>query len=97
MSQPQASCSISMRGSFDVHWADYLGDTLLRVEVVEGQIRTTTLFGKPPDLSAFIGMLSLLADLGFPVVECEYHCAEVSKGAASSSGSGIGSASVAQG
>ena len=97
MSQPSDTCKISICGSFDVHWADYLGDTLLRVEVVEGHIRTTTLFGKPPDLAAFIGMLSLLSDLGFPVVECEYHRAEASKEAASSSESGVASASVARG
>ena len=45
---------------------------VLRADVEAGQIRTTTLFGEPPDLAAFIGMLSLLADLGFPVIGCEY-------------------------
>ncbi len=67
-----ATYRISIRGSFDVLWTDYLGDTLLRAEVDTGQVRTTTLFGKPPVLAAFIGMLSLLADLGFPVIACAY-------------------------
>lgn len=53
-------------------WTDYLGDMLLHAEVEAGQVRTTTLFGKPPDLAAFIGMLSMLADLGFPVIACAY-------------------------
>jgi hypothetical protein len=45
---------------------------LLRAQVEAGHVRITTLYGKPPDLAAFIGMLSLLADLGFPVIACEY-------------------------
>ncbi|MBK8050055.1 MAG: hypothetical protein IPK16_24910 [Anaerolineales bacterium] len=53
-------------------WTDYLGDMLLQVEVQEGEVRTTTLFGKPPDLAAFIGVLSLLSDWGFSVLRCEY-------------------------
>ena len=67
-----ATCQISIRGSFDVLWTDYLGDMLLHAEVEAGQVRTTTLFGTPPDLPAFIGMLSMLADLGFPVIACAY-------------------------
>ena len=67
-----ATCQISIRGSFDVLWTDYLGDMLLRAEVEAGQVRATTLFGTPPDLPAFIGMLSMLADLGFPVIACSY-------------------------
>jgi hypothetical protein len=67
-----ATCQISIRGSFDVLWTDYLGDMLLHAEVEAGQVRATTLFGKPPDLAAFIGMLSMLADLGFPVIACAY-------------------------
>jgi hypothetical protein len=72
MSSARATCQISIRGSFDVLWADYLGDMLLRADVEAGQVRTTTLFGKPPDLAAFIGALSLLRDLGFPVIGCAY-------------------------
>lgn len=68
-----ATCQISIRGSFDVLWADYLGDMLLQAEVQAGEVRTTTLFGQPPDLAAFIGILSMLTDLGFPVIACEYH------------------------
>ncbi len=77
MSQVHATCQVSICGSFDVHWADYLGETLLYADVDEGRVRTTTLFGKPRDMAAFIGMLNLLVDLGFPIVACEYHRAAV--------------------
>jgi hypothetical protein len=76
MPTTNATCQISLRGSFDVHWADYLGDMMLEAQVQGGQVRTTTLFGQPPDLAAFIGVLSLLSDLGFPVIACEYHRSE---------------------
>jgi hypothetical protein len=84
MSQACATCRVSISGSFDVHWVDYLGDILLYADVSEGYIRTTTLFGKPPDLAAFMGMLNLLADFGFVVIACEYHRADVSQDAAAS-------------
>jgi hypothetical protein len=73
MACSRATCKVSICGSFDVHWADYLGEMLLHADVSEGRVRTTTLFGNPPDLAAFIGMLNVLADLGFPVLACEYH------------------------
>lgn len=76
MPTTNATCQISLRGSFDVHWADYLGDMVLQAEVQAGQVRTTTLFGEPTDLAAFIGILSLLSDLGFPVLACEYQRGE---------------------
>jgi hypothetical protein len=47
MSQARASCKIVIRGSFDVSWVDYVGEMLVDVEVKEGKIRTTTLFGQP--------------------------------------------------
>ena len=73
MSQTRATCMVSVRGSFDVTWADFLGDMLLHADVVEGHVQTTTIFAKPPDLAAFIGLLNALADFGFLVVACEYH------------------------
>jgi hypothetical protein len=39
-------------------------------------VRTTTLYGKPPDLPAFIGALSMLVDFGFAVIEREYQCVD---------------------
>jgi hypothetical protein len=72
LSSAFTTCKISILGSFDTVWADYLGDMLLNAEVQEGQIRTTTLIGQPSDISAFIGMLNLLVDLGFPVIAVEY-------------------------
>ena len=77
MPQARASCKVVVRGSFDVSWADYVGEMLVDVEVKEGKIQTTTLYGQPIDLSAFLGTLHMLIDLGFPVIAFEYHQADV--------------------
>ncbi len=77
MPQSRASCKIVIRGSFDVSWADYVGEMLVDVEVKEGKVRTTTLFGQPIDLAAFLGTLHMLVDLGFPVIAFEYQQADV--------------------
>ena len=68
-----ATCQISIRGAFDVPWTDYLGDTLQQADVQTGDVRTTTLCGTVPDLAAFIGALSLLADMGLSVTACEFN------------------------
>ena len=47
MSSVPATCQISIRGAFDRRWADYLGETLLDMDVQEGQICTTTFSGHP--------------------------------------------------
>ena len=72
MSQPRANCRIVIRGAFSLNWADYVGDMLVDVQVEGGTIRTTTLIGHPIDLSAFLGTLHMLVDLGFPVMAFEY-------------------------
>ena len=72
MSSIPGTCQISIRGSFDKRWADYLGEMLLTTNVQEGQINTTTFSGHLPDLSAFIGMLNLLTDWGVSVIACDY-------------------------
>ena len=69
-------CSITLRGSFNVKWADYFGEMLIGVQVAEGEVQTTTLLGHPIDLTAFIGAINTLADMHFPVIDCEYHQAE---------------------
>jgi hypothetical protein len=76
MPQACASCKIVIRGSFDVSWVDYVGEMLVDVEVEEGKIQTTTLFGQPIDLAAFLGTLHMLVDLGFPVTAFEYRQAD---------------------
>ncbi len=76
MPQPRARCRITIRGSFDVKWADYVGEMMVDVQVAEGRIRTTTLLGQPIDLAAFLGAIHMLVDLGFPVMACEYQQAE---------------------
>jgi len=69
-------CSITLRGSFNVKWADYFGEMLIGVRVAEGEVQTTTLLGHPIDLVAFSGALNTLTDRHFPVIDCEYHQAE---------------------
>jgi hypothetical protein len=76
MPQTRPRCRITIRGSFDVKWADYVGEMMVDVQVAEGKIRTTTLFGQPIDLAAFLGAIHMLVDLGFPVMACEYQQAE---------------------
>jgi hypothetical protein len=73
VAQAHNSFKISMQGSFDVKWADYIGDKLVHVETDDKKIPTTTLFGYSEDLSAFLGLLHTFIDLGFPVVDFEYH------------------------
>ncbi len=77
MPQPRANCRITIRGSFSLNWADYLGDMLACVQVEEGSIRSTTLIGHPIDLAAFLGTLHMLIDLGFPVMAFEYQQANL--------------------
>ena len=72
MSQPRANCRITIRGSFNLDWAEYVGAMLADVQVEEGSIRSTTLIGHPVDLSAFLGTLHMFIDLGFPVIAFEY-------------------------
>jgi hypothetical protein len=67
-----ATCQISIHGSFDQGWADYLGEMLLDMDVQAGQVNTTTFSGHAPDLAAFIGMLNLFANQGISVIACEY-------------------------
>ena len=76
MLDPRASGKITIRGSFNLDWADYFGDTLAHVQVEEGIIRHTTLISRPIDLAAFLGTLHMLIDLGFPVIAFEYQQAE---------------------
>ena len=76
-----AYCKIILSGPLTERWADYLGDLLVDVEVEKGQIRTSTLIGRPYDQSAYIGILNVLTNLGFTVISTEYtskaSCSEV--------------------
>ena len=72
MSPIPATYQISIRGAFDRHWCDYLGETVLDMAVQEGQICTTTFSGHPPDLAAFLWILTLLSNWGVSVIACEY-------------------------
>jgi hypothetical protein len=76
MPQPRPWCSITLRGSFDVPWADYIEALMVDLQVAEGEVHTTTLLGHPIDLTAFLGAINTLVDLHFPVVDCEYHQTE---------------------
>jgi hypothetical protein len=77
MPQPRARCRIMIRGSFDIKWADYVGEMMVDVRVAEGQIQTTTLLGQPIDLTAFLGTIHMLVDLGFPVMAFEFQQADL--------------------
>ena len=76
MPQLRPWCSITLRGSFDVPWADYIEALMVDLQVIEGEVQTTTLLGHPIDLTAFLGAINTLADRHFPITDCEYHQAE---------------------
>jgi hypothetical protein len=76
MPQARPQCCITIRGSFDVKWADYVGEMMVDAQVADGEIQTTTLLGHPIDLTAFLGAVHMLVDLGFPVMACEYRQAD---------------------
>jgi hypothetical protein len=82
VSHPPADCRITLRGSFDLNWADYVGAMLVDVLVEEGHVRTTALIGHPIDLAAFLGTLHMLIDRGFPVVAFEYRETDEAKAVA---------------
>jgi hypothetical protein len=89
MPQLRANCRITIRGSFNLNWCDYLGDMLADVQVEKGIIRSTTVIGHPSDLSAFLGTLHLLIDWGFPVTAFEYQQADPVEAAAGSRAEGV--------
>lgn len=72
MNLPRAYCQIAIAGPLNERWADYAGDMFLEIDVEEGRITTSTLIGQPPDLSAYIGMLNALLNLGLTVIATEY-------------------------
>jgi hypothetical protein len=59
-----------------VKWADYIEALMVDLQVSEGEVQTTTLFGHPIDLTAFLGAINSLVDMHFPVIACEYHQTE---------------------
>jgi len=70
---PQSAyCKIVLCGPLNERWADYLGDMLLTLDVADGHIQTTILIGRPPDLSAYIGTLNAIANLGLTVIATEF-------------------------
>jgi hypothetical protein len=68
----RAYCKIVLAGPLTERWVDYLGDLLVDVEVEKGQIQTSMLIGRPLDLTAYVGMLNVLANLGLTVISTEY-------------------------
>jgi hypothetical protein len=70
-SQP-AYCKIILSGPLTERWADYLGDLLVDVEVEKGQVQISTLIGHPSDLTAYVGILNVVSNLGFAVISTEY-------------------------
>lgn len=72
MNCQQTYCKIIVTGPLTERWVDYLGDLLVDTEVERGQIQTSTLIGHPYDLTAYIGMLNVLTNLGYTVIATEY-------------------------
>ncbi len=85
MNRQHAYCKIILSGPLTERWADYVGDLLVDTEVERGQIQTTTLIGRPCDLSAYIGMLTVLTNLGHTVIATEYQQAPANETAATDS------------
>ena len=80
-----AYCKIIVSGPLTERWIDYVGDLLVDTEVERGQIQTTTLIGQPCDLSAYIGMLNFLTNLGHTVIATEYQQVPANEAAATDS------------
>ena len=77
MPEPRSLSRIELSGSFDVIWTDFFEDVLVHEHVEQGIVRSTTLAGHPRDLEAFLGILHMLADRGFPVRAIAYQQAGV--------------------
>jgi hypothetical protein len=80
-----AYCKIIVSEPLTERWADYLGDLLVDMEVERGQIQTTTLIGQPYDLTAYIGLLNVLINLGYTVSASEYRRGSACEAAATDS------------
>ena len=72
MGHQRAYCKIAIAGPLNERWTDYVGDMLLIMDVEEDRSGTSTLIGRPRDLSAYIGMLNALVNLGITVIATEY-------------------------
>ena len=77
MSDPRGQSRIELSGSFDVIWTDFFVDVLVHEHVEQGIVCSTTLVDHPRDLEAFLGILHMLADRGFPVRAIAYQQAGV--------------------
>jgi hypothetical protein len=72
MNNPRPYCKIVINGTLNERWSDYLGDMLVILDVKTGQVKNTTLIGRPRDLTIYTGMLNALANLGLTVITAEY-------------------------
>ncbi len=79
MSESHERSRIELGGSFDVKWTNFFEDMLVQEQMDKGTVRGTVLVGTPRDLEAFLGMIHMLVDRGFPVVAFEYRQAAPSK------------------
>jgi hypothetical protein len=68
----QGECKFCVCGTIDQSWIDAYGGTVQDEENSNGKNQTTTLFQNVPDLSAFIGVVNRLADMGYTVLSLEY-------------------------
>ncbi len=67
-----ATYRIRIQGTLDQSWSDYIGDMNISVETGTSERPITTLTGELLDQAALAGVLTLLYDLGFPLLSVEY-------------------------
>jgi hypothetical protein len=72
LSRPSGECKFCVRGSIDARWVDYYGGVVRDEVKKEGEIQSTTITQDVPDLTAFIGIVNRLSDMGYPVIFLEY-------------------------
>ena len=66
-----ATYRISILGTLDKNWSDYLGGMTIEHTLVLQQYPMTMLTGILTDQSALIGILNSLYDLGCPIITVE--------------------------
>ncbi len=72
MPDESAMCCIVIRGRLEAMWADYFGFLTASVQVRDGHVVSSTLSGFVPDFSAFIGVVTRLADSGVTILSAAY-------------------------
>jgi hypothetical protein len=67
-----ATYRIRIQGTLDQSYSDYIGGLTLSLESAIGERPVSTLTGELLDQAALAGVLTLLYDLGLPLLSVEY-------------------------